>query len=345
MKFSDIRGHDRQIEILKEHLKYSRLSNGYLFSGPQAIGKKITALALAAAVNCYEGGLEPCGVCASCLKIEKRQHPDVFLFGSEERTGPVQEELYGRISGSEAIKIDDIRQLQRSIALKPYEARSKVFIIDNAHNLTPEASNAVLKVLEEPPIRTLIILVTAKPVLLFKTITSRCKVIKFYSLPRKELKDILCKEYGFAEFHAHYAAYSCGGSIGDALFLKNADILEEKNRIIDLLACKNESGFESLLVKDRRDVRVYLNILAMWFRDAYLLKAGSAQEEMINIDRKDELLKQAAHFSHSGLEAILNCICQALFQLEENVNTTLLLANLQQQIIYHRTAHTHTVGG
>jgi len=333
MSFKDIKDQDKAIQILKEHIRQSRLSHGYLFIGPEGVGKKMAAKALAKALNCENEALDSCDRCVSCLKIEKNQHPDVSIIDASTPLNSNYEQSKSETGNSQAIKIGHIRQLQKDINLKPYEAKLKVFIIDNAHNLTPEASNALLKILEEPPAKSLIILVSAKPTLLFKTIISRCQVVKFYPLAREQLREVLSRDYGLETNLAHFLAYFCEGRLGKALALKDTDILREKNRIIDTFALYGKSGFENLSIK-REDVRNILNILTTWFRDIYLIKIGMPHLELINFDRKSELLKFMQHFSFMDLDEILNCISDSLSYLEQNINTKLLLSNLRGRISY-----------
>lgn len=317
MSFQAIKGQDKPIQILKGHLGLSRLSGSYLFVGEEGIGKKLVARTLAKALNCPEAGPDSCDECATCLKIEKNRHPDVHLL----ETG-----------ASDSIKIEYIRQLQKEINLKAYEGRKKVFIIDDAHNLTADAQNALLKVLEEPPAESLIILVSAKPALLFKTITSRCKVVRFYPLPRNTLEEILRKDFLLGIDLAHFLAYFCEGRLGRALKLKDADILAEKNRVIDGLALARKSGQEGLPADSRNNLRVYLNILATWFRDIYFVKMGMPYSELINLDRKDELLKVTADYSLFDLEEIFKALSSSLLFLEQNINAKLLLSNLRYSL-------------
>jgi DNA polymerase-3 subunit delta' len=326
MSFSDIRGQDKPIQILQEHIEHTRLAGSYLFAGEDGIGKKLVAKTLAKALNCENETLDSCDRCISCLKIEKGEHPDVHIIDA---STPLISNDEKDTKDSDAIRIGHIRQLQREINLKPYEGRKKVFIIDEAHHLTAAASNAFLKTLEESPGESLIILVSSKPALLFKTIISRCKMLKFHSLPRTKLEEILKKDYLLDSSLAHFLAYFCEGKLGRALKLKDMDILREKNRIIDGLALARKSGVESLLVDDRSQLRSYLNILAGWFRDIYFLKIGMPYEQLINLDRKDELLRLMNRYTTFDLDGILNSLSDALLYLEQNINTKLLLSNLR----------------
>lgn len=316
MSFQDIKGQDKSIQLLKRYIEQSRLQGGYLFAGPEGVGKKLVAKSLAKTVNCENRTLDCCDKCASCLKIEMNQHPDVHI-----------------IEGIETeIKIEYIRQLQRDINLKPYEGKIKVFIIDNAHSLTAEASGAILKILEEPPKNSLIILISDKPALLFKTIISRCKILKFSPIKRAELKEIFKKNYSLDNNTAHFLAYFSEGRLGRALRLKDTDILREKNRIIDKFALSPRVNLNNFSIQNKEEVRGYLNILATWFRDIYLVKIGMPYCEIINLDRKDELLLAMSRFSYLDLNQIVDSISDAIFYLERNINVRLLLYDLGGQL-------------
>jgi len=316
MSFSDIKGQDSSLEILRGHLKNARLAHGYLFLGPDGVGKVLTAKTLAKALNCKENNLDSCDKCPSCLKIESNQHPDVHIIDTEDAE----------------IKIEDIRQLQSEIALRPYEGRAKVFIIKNAHNLNGPAGNAFLKTLEESPGNSVIILISDKPNLLLKTIISRCQAIKFYPAPRGELENVLFADYSTGKELAHFLAYFCEGRLGAALSLKEADILKQKNLIIDEFVLSRRSGVDALLGQKRSQMRASLNILASWFRDMYLLKIGASYGELIHLDRKPDLIKSTGRYSFTELDDILTFISQAIYYLEHNINVKLLQANLKVEL-------------
>lgn len=316
MSFKNIKGQDRAINILQGYIEHRKLRGSYLFTGEEGIGKKLAAKTLAKALNCENSISDSCGKCPSCVKIDKNQHPDVHIIEED----------------NDQIKIEAIRQMQRQINLRPYEGRSKVFIIDNCHNLTAEAANSLLKILEEPPADTIIILISDKPTLLFKTIISRCKALKFSGLPRMSLERILKQDYALDSSAAHFLAYFSEGRIGRALKLKDTQTLREKNTVIDNFSIAKKPRLESLLIQDRQELRNYLNILATWFRDIYLVKIGMPFTEIINFDRKDELLKNMSRFTFSELNEILNCISDSALYLEQNLNTKLVLHNLGAHI-------------
>lgn len=317
MSFQNIKGQDKAINILQGYIRQGCLSHGYLFTGPEGVGKAMAARELAKALNCESLTADSCDSCPSCVKIAKNEHPDVYFIGVD----------------CDAIKIEYVRQLQRNANLKPYEARKKVFIINNAHNLTAEAANATLKILEEPPQDSVFILVSAKPALLFKTIISRCKVIKFSPLERSALEGILRKDYGVMLELAHFLAYFSEGRIGRALQLKDTEIFRGKNQILDsfLFSARQDAGGVSF--QDKGRIRECLNILAAWFRDIALIKIGMPYTELINSDRREALLKSMNRYSFNDLDEILKLIANSLLYLEQNVNVKLLMANLQAELM------------
>lgn len=314
MSFAHIKGQDTALNLLKGFIGQGRVASSYLFCGPESVGKKLAAINLAKTMNC-EGAtalarLEACGTCASCKKIDKLEHPDFHLFLED------------------PVKIEDIRQLKKDIGLRPYEGKFKVFIIDNAHTLTAEAQNALLKVLEEPPAMSLIILITSKPALLFKTIISRCRIIKFSSLPRQYLKSILENEHGLDKNYAHFLSYFSEGRPGIALKLKDTDLFRDKNRIIDDFCIRKSFAAGNLPDMEREELKASLNILAVWYRDVYLVKAGFKESEIINFDRESDLDKFASELKFSDLDRIFKCISDSLRYIDQNLNMKLLLSNL-----------------
>ncbi len=318
MAFRDIKGQARPIELFKGYLKTGNVPGAFLFCGPDGAGKYLSAINFAQALNCLVNKDDACGSCVSCVKIAGQAHPDIHEISAQD---------------SDEIKIEQIRELKRSINLRPYEARRKVFIINDAHRLNPESSNALLKVLEEPPGSSLIILITAKLQLLFKTIISRCQLIRFYPLGREELRDILARDYSVPEAQAHYLSYYCEGRLGGALRLAESDSLAFKNSVIDgFVFSRGTSFIDELAKKERSQIAGQINILAGWFRDIYFAQIGMPAATFINLDREDGIFSAAARYSQSELNEIMTTLTKSLAYLEGNINTKLLLSNLRIEI-------------
>jgi DNA polymerase-3 subunit delta' len=314
--FSDIKGQERAFNLLDKYLRGRQVPSALLFTGPKGVGKKKSAFSLAKALNCEDNPGLGCTSCVSCVKIDRSLHPDIHFFTDE--TG--------------AIKIEDIRKLQRQITLKPYEARAKVFIIDNAHKMGPEASNAILKILEEPPEHSHIILISDKPFLLFKTVISRCQIVKFGALGRDKLKNILKERYQLSEKISHYAAYFSEGRPQTAQEMAKDDLIEQKNRIIDCFVLGNDQAFEELSAKDRDEAALSLQVMAGWIRDLYLHKAGTPAQKLINFDREADIERLSGLFSIQELEAMIDALSDSLLYLQDNVNVRLVLTNLRASL-------------
>ncbi len=277
----------------------------------------ITARVFAKALNCVHAGPEPCGTCPSCVKIDKDGHPDVQIISS----------------GTDAIKIESVRQIKQGASLKPYEGKKKVFVIDNAHNLTAEASNAILKVLEEPPGESILILVTSKPSRLFRTVVSRCRLVKFRPLKRGDLERILTEQFGINSASAHFLAYFAEGRIGLALKLKDSGLEQEKNSVIDsLLSAKPGIFGYKAQFPDDETLQRHLGILAAWFRDIALAKTGMPHAQFINLDRKEEIIKCINRYSFTELNDIVGMISDSALRLDQNVNSRLVMSNLYAEI-------------
>jgi len=315
MSFKEIKGNRQTIEFLKNVFLSKRIPGTFLFYGKEGIGKRLVAKNLAKAINCLKNdNMKPCDECVSCRKIETANHPDIFWIYPE--------------AGKEVIKIEQIRDLKEKIYLKKSEARKKVFIIDNAESLSIEAANACLKILEEPPQDSLIILVSTDLKRMLPTIISRCYKIKFVPLAKKELKFILKEEYGKEETLAHYLAYFCEGRIGRALNLsKKEDLLNWKNEIIDNFFSFNFT-YENKQIS-REKTREILEIILSFFRDIFIIKSTSSQEEIINIDCQQWLLRDARLYSFFQLTQITDFVIESFFWLERNINPKLILDNLK----------------
>ena len=316
MRFSDVLGQARALGIIGAYLEKSRFSGAYIFSGPEGIGKRTVAKIIAKQLNCTGQVDTPCGSCSSCLKIQKEEHPDLHIIQN----------------GQSQIKMEDIRGILRQASFRPYEGVIKVFIIDNAHKLNSEAANSLLKVLEEPPRDVLIILITHKPQNIIRTVLSRCKEIKFSPLIRTQLEAVLIKNYALDKTTAHFLAFYSEGRLGLALRLKDTPLLQEKNKVFDsfILSAKPLDHF--MMNQSKEQLQVCLNILASWFRDIYLLKAGLSDKETIHLDRHSDLLKLIPRFSFKQLDDIMATLSESALYLERNINSKLLLHNLGAQL-------------
>lgn len=205
-------GQERAIAQIERALAADKVAQAYLFDGPLGVGKRTTALALAAALNCEEDPAG-CGRCGSCDKIARDLHPDVI----------------GVVPDGAQIKIEQVRAVTARLAYAPHEGKTRVIVIDEAERLNASASNAMLKSLEEPRPHTRFVLVSSAPHRLLPTIRSRCQSVRFAPLDARTLVGLLRARGAGAE--AEEAALIADGSPGRALALLEGGRLAERRKL------------------------------------------------------------------------------------------------------------------
>ncbi len=304
-------------------LKSGRMAHAYLFSGPAELGKSETALAVAKLVNCEQriaGTTEvSCEQCSSCLKINSGNHPDIFIIKREE--------------DSETVKIAQIRELISRLQMRAFEAAKKICIIKNIEFLTDDASNSLLKTLEEPAKDTLIFLTTAVPEENLKTIVSRCHQVKFYPLSAQQVAKQLIQEDGLDPASANCLAQFSEGCLGKARQLHEEDFFRRKNEMIDnLIFHENNEPYLKKLLGDKVETKEALTVLLSWLRDLIILKAGGGQKQLVHNDRYDELLKLERNYSFDKINGIIEEIVQTLNMLGENLNIKIPFILLREKI-------------
>lgn len=310
MSYASIIGQDRSIAILRRAQTGGKLAHAYLFDGIEGCGKRKTALALVQSIFCSEE--EGCGRCAACRKVAALQHPDLHLVEPD----------------GAFIKIDQIRELQRELAFRPFEAPKKACIIDNADRLNPAAGNALLKTLEEPPGSALLILITAKPGGMLPTILSRCQRLQFQAIPQPAIEAYLVGQGAPVET-AGIAAALAGGSIGKALDVSSETVLQERQALLQRLLSLSQEDISSLftaaeeLAADKEKAQEMLELVTTFLRDMLLLRQESG--ELSNRDLLPLLEKGAARFTSAGLMGLIEQVAATRRALFRNVNTRLAL--------------------
>ena len=325
MSFKEIIGQEKAAGILQNALAANRLAHAYLFEGPPGVGKVFTALNFAKALNCLDrpqNVYDCCDRCVSCKKIQDHNHVDVSWLKA--------------LKGKFEISIDQIRQIEQQINLKPYEARYKVFCIPDAELMTSDAQNALLKTLEEPPLKSVIILTTAGSHKLYPTIVSRCQAVKFSLLSPDDVRGMLVKRYGISLQEGHFLAHiSQSGLINVSLFAKDG-VLNQKNGIIDEFSdfLKNPAVELSFLKETDDYILWALSVILWWYRDALVFKETSRQPiALANTDRMDGLRACAAGYNTAQLGEMINAVLKTVGLLREtNVNPKLALMAMSTDI-------------
>ena len=315
VSFKDIKGEGSAIAFLKNAVLGGRVASAYIFLGPSGCGKKLTAVNFAKLLNCAapaEG--EPCEKCASCIRINSMAHPDVLVLEKEEKKAE-----FG---------IDVVLEAIRSVSLKPYEARKKVYILDDADLMTEPAQNAVLKTLEEPPQDVVLVLMVEDIHTIPATIKSRSQIVKFFPMPAADIEKILKDDHKIDAKDAGILAGLSLGSIGRALANSKNGFLDKRARVIDGLRSKKifDSDFEKM---KRDDFAGYLDIMLSWYRDILVAKAFAGKEAgILNTDRIDDVKREAKRLSFEYLDNAVNAVADARGHLDRNANPKLTMSVL-----------------
>jgi len=328
-------GQSRAVELLRRSLESERLSHAYLFVGQPHVGKMTLAINLAQALNC-EQVERPCGQCRSCLHIAAGNHPDVQLIGRMANADP------GEAGTKKEISIAQIKEIQRSAGLQPYEGRHRVFIIDGAEYLNEESANCLLKTLEEPPSKVLFILLTVNDGRLLPTIVSRCQRIELFPLPASVIEQALLKHWQVAPEKASVLSRLCRGSIGWAVSAsRDESLVQERSQRLDELLGLNDASLDQRFAfaarlaaqfsKSRDSVEEVLELWLGWWRDVLLTKEECAQF-ITNIDRETVLRSHAECYSLTDIRGFMEAIREAVAQLGQNANPRLVLEVLMLNI-------------
>ncbi|MGD0972145.1 MAG: DNA polymerase III subunit delta' [Desulfobaccales bacterium] len=292
MTFREILGQERVISHLKTAWQKGRLSHAYLFLGPEGVGKACTARALAAALNCLaplKGG-DACGACASCRRLAAGVHPDFLVIAPTKESHRYQPQ----------IKIEQIREFRRLTAYPPFGDGWRVALIKPAETMTTEAANALLKTLEEPPERHLLLLTAQVEADLLPTVVSRCHKLAFVPLPAALVARELRERRGLAPPQARLLAALSGGSLGRALTLDPEAILAQRRQVLaDLEALSGGSASLALdwaqrLAKSRPDLDSFLSLAQLWYRDLLLYRFRAPKSLLAHQDLLPEMAREAA---------------------------------------------------
>lgn len=320
MAYSRVAGHEPIKTYLKQALQRGVLSHAYLFEGRQGVGKLDMAREFAKAVNCRTGGPEACDVCVSCRKADHGSHPDIFLVEPEGRS----------------IKNDQIKAFQGEVHLKPYESRRKVFIIDRADTMTPQAQNSLLKVLEEPPEASLILLVTANREGLLPTVRSRCQRLHFNRIGREGLMEALREQKGPDAPRIAQAAAMADGSLSLARELAaDQGFLTLREQCFDLAAdlIDKKTGAvlkrtEQLAKLERSEVLKALELLLAWFRDLSIFKETKNGHLIRNHDKMERIRVLSAKARSRALYEAWERIGEAVGHMNGTANQQMVLDHL-----------------
>ena len=316
-------GHEWAVQLLQSSLDTGRLPHALLIAGDSQVGKRTLALALASAINCGQPD-RPCGRCRSCSMIAHGTHPDVRLVEAES----------GERSREGALKIEQIRDVQRFASLAPMESPFKVIILREFERATLPAANALLKTLEEPPPQVRLVLTSARPDSLLPTIVSRCQTIQLRPLPLAQIREALVDRWLASQQQADLLARLSQGRIGWAIQrLTDGEVWEDRTRrLVEARRLPGQTAVDRLayaeaLSRKASDLQPTLAAWTSWWRDVLLVQHGCAAH-VTNIDLVTEIDMAARQYSAAEVRRFLARLEQAPDQINRNVNSRLLLETL-----------------
>ena len=316
-------GHEWAVDLLSGALAGGRLAHAYLLSGPAHIGKTTLARTFAQALNCEAGDPNPCLACRSCQLIAQDKHPDVRLVRPQLSSS-------GR---TETLRIEQVRGLQKELALTPYEGRYQVAILTRFHKASLGAANALLKTLEEPPDRVVIILTADLADSLLPTIISRCQSLSLRPLPLEQVESSLVLRWQATEGHAQLLSHLSGGRLGMAVrWLSDPhslDLRKEQLNALETLLEEDRTArflYAEKITRGRPETTVAetLEIWLGWWRDVLLVAGGGKTPLRItNIDRENRINAAAERYGLEAASAAVRAIQQTLWHLSRNANVRL----------------------
>jgi DNA polymerase III subunit delta' len=320
MSLSNIYGHHKQIGMLKKALTQKRVGQAYIFSGPDAVGKRTLALEFAQSLNCekVDKFYDACGQCPSCLKAQHGNHSDIISVQAD----------------GQFIRINTIRDIQEQMKFKPLEGRLRVFIIGEADRMNEQAANALLKTLEEPSAANLLILITSRPYSLPATILSRCRHLRFNPLPMDTVAEFLMAHLVMDKSQALLLAGLSGGSIGQALLQNGEAMIAYRADMRQILTAATKRdpfsllSLASFLGQDKNEIKRGLDILNTFFRDALVLKETREVQMLINQDSTSFIASLASRLSGEQILQNMARVAKARETMELNVNKSLTLETM-----------------
>ncbi len=319
MAFKDISGNSRVKKILRKALQKNKVPNSMLFCGPRGIGKRDMAFVLAKTMNCERKKDDACEVCPPCKAINAGNFPDVIEISAEK----------------DVIVIDQMRELRKIAYLKPMMGKKRVFVVVGADKMTEEAANSLLKILEEPPLFSYIILVADNPFLIMPTIKSRCQVLNFSPVSKEDIEKILV-EKGYEEKKARIISLLVNGNLKQALSLEWEEVKDKRTKAWQLFLSLLRKGKVALFLRNyatsqralvRDDWEQILEILSSFCRDSILIKEKADSRFLMNPDYEEEIRKAETLMSIDGFMDCLTKIDYAIYGLEKNLNVNLLVSS------------------
>lgn len=323
--FQDIIGQEQIKEQLRNAISTGKVSHAYIINGEKSSGKEFIARVFAMSLQCEKGETEPCQECHSCRQALSDNHPDIIRVTHEKPN---------------TISVDDIRaQVNNDVCIKPYSGAYKIYIINEAEKMTPQAQNAILKTLEEPPAYAVILLLTANVNSLLPTILSRCVVLNMKPVADELVKNYLMEQLQIPDYKAEVCVAFARGNVGRAKALASSEDFENvKAEALSLLKYIQDMELNEIIAAIKKiteyklEINDYLDICAIWYRDVLLFKATNDVNHLVFREEIQTLRKTAQRSSYEGIEQVIRALDTAKRRLDANVNFELTMELLMMTI-------------
>ncbi|HLB59710.1 MAG TPA: DNA polymerase III subunit delta' [Bdellovibrionota bacterium] len=330
MALKNILGHSKQIGLVRQAIQHGRVPHAYLFSGVKGSGKGLLAENLAKLLNCQNpvdpgNALDCCDECVSCKKVLNRSHPDVYFIKPD----------------GQFIKTEQLREVLKAVAFKPYEGRWKIFIIDQAETLHPHGANVLLKTLEEPTPRTFFILVTSNSNLILPTILSRCQRVRFGGIPRTLLENALQEKTKLSPSEISFYADMAEGSLGKGLSLIEGELrgvaenqVPNLQRFLMETKVEEPEGLEKFfelsqgLANEKEKIPLLLDLLKSWYRDLVLWKMTKDESLLTHQKHKNFIIQQGESLSTRDIFRRCDLVDQLSLDISQNANIQLAIEKM-----------------
>jgi len=317
-RFEDIIGQDMIKEHLKNAIEHNQVSHAYIIAGERYSGKEFIANVFAMALQCEADRDKPCNECHSCRQAITKNQPDIIYVNHEKIN---------------TISVDDIRtQVGATIHIKPYSSRYKVYIISESEKMNDNAQNALLKTLEEPPEYAIIILLTDNVNMLLPTIQSRCVTLSMKPVADRQVKKFLMDVEKIPDYRAEICAAFARGNIGKAKILARSEEFDKiKEDAIAMLKHIHEMDIRELAQTIKKmneyklEINDFLDILAVWYRDALIFKATNDANHLIFRDEFQNIKRTASRSTYEEIENILDALDTAKKRISANVEFNLTM--------------------
>lgn len=373
MSWDNIIGLQPEKILLQKAILSGKIASAYLFYGSEGIGKRAMALQFAKSINCEnpiidkeKSSIDSCNVCQSCKMMNSFTHPNLHIVFSipsgksgdtksdtplsrldDKQIAELQAQIeristnpYHRflLQGAHTIKIDQIREIKKKIALTSARSGKSFIIIFNAEEMTRESANAFLKTLEEPNENTHIILVTSQKDALLDTILSRTQLFFFHTPTIEEIKCGLIEKYNVEPNKAQIIASLSNGSVSASLEQLEKEFVDLRSELVDVLRIAlRKKGYRIELIdridklikeNDSREIISALMLFEMWFRDALFYSKSQDILKIINLDMKEVIQKFVNNINNFDYSEAIKLIEKSINLIKKNVNIQLILVNL-----------------